>query len=410
MHWRELESAGAEPARRARPAPQPAAPDVARLLALQRTAGNAAVGRMLARVKATTLGGEWNADPYAEWDHPQRLAKGVDIRLEFTPNLNAAADKIGLTQSIKAVKGNEQYRPTDDVKAAHAQEKLSVTGGAQKDWMIDRRYGNTNPIYGADDIPNTTGKTLGDTTFNEQQPGFSQLFERGVTDKAVLCDTPMRPVPLAANARMEFETTALAIAGPQKDSYYGSVTWGWTTNSNGVLAPIPFARKSAGNPTASFTESAQIWNQTSNKVRHGMQPKTLSGNEKVVYELQTWMSTQASELNIQIPLPGPEGPFLLPPKALFKAMKKAATQTLTPFSGQLATGAYGKLADAYNAQALNARRGEAAVTLTTLKTALDKMDNATGYWKSAQLKAKHFTPILKTIEGHQALVEDRRAG
>jgi hypothetical protein len=141
-----------------------------------------------------------------------------------------------------------------------------------------------------------------------------------------------------------------------------------------------------------------------------MQPKTLSGNEKVVYELQTWMSTQASELNIQIPLPGPEGPFLLPPKALFKAMKKAATQTLTPFSGQLATGAYGKLADAYNAQALNARWGEAAVTLTTLKTALDKMDNATGYWKSAQLKAKHFTPILKTIEGHQALVEDRRAG
>src|SRR3954471_18495304 len=157
MRWRDHAGAGAEPARRARPGLPPMPADVACVLALQRTAGNGAVGRMLARAKATTLGGEWNADPYAEWDHPKRLSKGVDIRLEFTPNANATADKIGLTQAIKAVKGTEQYRSTSEPEAAHAQEKLSVPSGAEKNWMIDRRHGNTNPIYGADDIPDTRG-------------------------------------------------------------------------------------------------------------------------------------------------------------------------------------------------------------------------------------------------------------
>jgi len=205
---------------------------------------------------------------------------------------------------------------------------------------------------------------------------------------------------------MEFETTAVAISGPQKDMYYGSVTWGWVTDGSGTLSLIPFTRKSAGNPTGSFTESAQIWNATSNKPRQGMRQNPQSQK----WEPQVWMSTDAGEANLQIPIPGPEGPFVLPPKALFKAMKKAATQTLTPFSGQLATGTYGRLADAYNADAANASWAEAEQTLTTLKTALDKMNNAKGYWKSAALKAQYFTPILKAVEGHQAVVADKRAG
>jgi hypothetical protein len=304
MRSRDRVSAGTEPAREPRRGPSPVPPHVAGLLALQRTAGNAAVGRMLARDKATTWGGEWNAAPYEEWSHPTLVAgepvsKGVDIRLEFTPNANAKADKIGLVQSIKAVKGTEQYRPADDPVAASAQEKLSVTVGAEKDWAIDRRFPNTNPIYGADDIQDTTGATLADTTFTKQKSGYSQLFERGKTDKAVVCDTPMRPTPLAPNARMEFETTAIALTGPQKDTYYGSVTWGWTTDGNGRLVPIPFARKSERNPTASFIESAKVWNASSNRFRHGVRPKPGGGG----LEAYGRMSDSPSEKNIQIPIP-----------------------------------------------------------------------------------------------------------
>jgi hypothetical protein len=314
MRSRDRVSAGTESAREPRRGLSPVSSHVARLLALQRTAGNAAVGRMLARDRATTWGGEWNAEPYEEWHNPQQhdagtalagepISEGVDIRLAFTPNANATADKIGLVQSIKAVKdtpqGTEQYRPVSEPVAASAQEQLSVPGGAQKDWAIDRRFPNTNPIYGADDIQDTTGKTLADTTFNNQEPGFSQLFERGVTDKAVVCDTPMRPTPLAANARMEFETTAIALTGPDKDTYYGSVTWGWTTDGNGRLVPIPFVRKSDRNPTASFTESAKIWNASSNRFRPAMRPNPVTTR----YEKYIRMSDEPKEKNIQIPIP-----------------------------------------------------------------------------------------------------------
>ena len=379
---------------------------MAALLALQRSAGNAAVGRMLARVKATSYGGEWNADPYEKWDHEKGLSKGVDIRLEFTPNLNATADRIGLTQSIKAVKGTEQYRPADDDLSAHAQEKRSVTKGPEKDWMIDRMRGNPNPIYGADAIDDTRGKSLGDTTFKQQEEGKSQLFERGRTDKAVVTDTPMRALPLAANARLEFETTAVALDDDKPGRYYGSVVWGWMTDGAGVLSKIPFALKRVGNPSSDFVESAKVWNATSNTPKKGVRQNPASQK----YEVQVWMSDDESDKNLQIPMPSPEGPFVLPPKALYKAMKKNAKAKLTPLSGKLPVSDYGKLVAAYNGHTANERWDKADGTLTKLKVALDKLDSATGYWKSATLKAQYFTPILKAVEGHQALIAQKLRG
>jgi hypothetical protein len=71
---------------------------------------------------------------------------------------------------------------------------------------------------------------------------------------------------------------------------------------------------------------------------------------------------------------------------------------------------YGRLVNSYNAQAAQAKWDDAAQTLATLKAELDKMDTAKGYWKSAALKGQYFTPILKAVEGHQTLVDDKRAG
>ena len=55
---------------------------------------------------------------------------------------------------------------------------------------------------------------------------------------------------------------------------------------------------------------------------------TLAADKLAVHlcpRTKAWMSDSESDQNLQIPLPGPEGPFVLTPKALFKAMKKAAT-------------------------------------------------------------------------------------
>ena len=175
-----------------------------------------------------------------------------------------------------------------------------MPSGAEKDWAIDRRVPNTNPIYAADEIQGTTGKTLADTTFKTEKPGHSQLFESGVSDKAVVCDTPMRPTPLEANARMEFETTAVALTDQPKATYYGSVTWGWTTDDNGRLSPIPFARKSERNPTASFTEAAEVWNKSSNRFT-----KARAWNP-VTNKLEHFIRMSEADIDKNIQIPGPE--------------------------------------------------------------------------------------------------------
>jgi hypothetical protein len=58
-----------------------------------------------------------------------------------------------------------------------------------------------------------------------------------------------------------FETTALAIAGNQKGTFYGSVEWGWT-KSVADLYPnlLDFKVKSENVPSPIFMEAARLWN------------------------------------------------------------------------------------------------------------------------------------------------------
>jgi hypothetical protein len=59
---------------------------------------------------------------------------------------------------------------------------------------------------------------------------------------------------------MIFETTALAIDGKQKGTYYGSVSWGFKINDGGGAVLEPLAVASAGDPTAKMRKVIQNWN------------------------------------------------------------------------------------------------------------------------------------------------------
>jgi hypothetical protein len=60
-----------------------------------------------------------------------------------------------------------------------------------------------------------------------------------------------------------FETTALALDGAQKGTYYGSVKWGWETDGSGTLKKVDLALISAGMPSANFLAAATQWNSAS---------------------------------------------------------------------------------------------------------------------------------------------------
>lgn len=84
-----------------------------------------------------------------------------------------------------------------------------------------------------------------------------------------LNDAPMLSTR-TKDAEQLFETTALAIKGNQEGTYYGSVQWGWRTDSKGNFSVIPFELQSQGTPSSSFLKAAEIWNtgQTSAKEKN----------------------------------------------------------------------------------------------------------------------------------------------
>jgi hypothetical protein len=92
------------------------------------------------------------------------------------------------------------------------------------------------------------------------------------------------------NSSQIFESTALALEGPQKDTTYGSVQWGWKRDGGGSFSKLPFTIKTIGVPTATFQRAAEIWNNT----------KTSTGADvikiPVVHALQPTPGTEVKEV------------------------------------------------------------------------------------------------------------------
>lgn len=225
-----------------------------------------------------TSGGEWKPLIYSEYNGVANDGKtplrGVDIKLEFAPNDTVQAEKIGLTQSILSLEQGEPHFLGDDVREKAINKTRVIPEGPYKGTSIDRipTNGLNNPIYGAEAL--AAGKTLEDTTMPAQNEDtreeaksvggiFNRLGKRTQeeTVSAVLSDTPRRQAPLAANSRQEFETTALALKGPDIGKYYGSVKWGWHTDAEGKFTKIDLAVVKEGNPSEQFAAAAEQWNK-----------------------------------------------------------------------------------------------------------------------------------------------------
>jgi hypothetical protein len=204
------------------------------------------------------------------------IAVGVEVFLRFTPNAKVDATKIGLSQSVKTQVGGHAV-PIDATKRSQ-----QVKTGPNKGYVIDRESDRRNPLYAAGSDRETNEDTLGAYSTpspvrpllpDERRPGVTGEGYAGwgqhghrkheasgwTASPAELHDSPTLNTRQAGASTL-FETTAIAIEGAQKDTYYGSVSWGMQTDAEGKLSKVELAKASDAVPTQNFMAAAKQWN------------------------------------------------------------------------------------------------------------------------------------------------------
>ena len=225
--------------------------------------------------KAKTSAGEFVADPYDAMVQPGYrgivTGYGADITIKFKANERVDAEKIAFVQTALSVKDDKVHNKYEGEKKKVAESRMLSPGKSGAGVHIDQLPDVATPLYGmagnrGDDLANPEPhKRL--TTF-----GWHYKNARGKLENedAMMHDEPDLTsgdrYTAAADVMNEewhqrFETTALAIAGNQKGTFYGSVEWGWT-KSVADLYPnlLDFKVKSENVPSPIFMEAARLWN------------------------------------------------------------------------------------------------------------------------------------------------------
>jgi hypothetical protein len=240
-----------------------------------------------------TSGGSWSTPTYsarASGTGAVGDRVGCSIELHFTPNelVEAPADGIGITQSVKSMKSTTRGGARDTFAPPSDPGKAMVTLGAgsgDPGRGIDRNIypsdpggpggaraiPNTNPMYGVynpgagaggvSTSLNDNTPSVGATQFGSHVRKPDGTFEAPVD--AVLDDSPNRRLESEGQTfEQTFEATALVMSGPLANTYLGSVAWGYASTEDGVsnLTPPAITVVSQGNPSALFNEAATKWN------------------------------------------------------------------------------------------------------------------------------------------------------
>jgi len=209
---------------------------------------------------------------------------GCEIYLRFTPGDTVDASKIAMVQTLKPTKEGVLDAPNA------GKTRQAVTSGVGKDFYIDQYAGTRNPLYATTNPPASDKENMAawpedpkvekmteDERKKSDETGKKGQLYKGigqhgyrkkdganwVTKDVELRDRPNRPDSVGKkNSGQYFETTALAVEGTQKDSYYGSVQWGWERDASATFKLVDFKIVSMGVPSANFMAAAQKWNSS----------------------------------------------------------------------------------------------------------------------------------------------------
>ncbi|WP_339734491.1 DUF4157 domain-containing protein [uncultured Sunxiuqinia sp.] len=239
--------------------------------------------------KQSTHFGEFIDESYTTIKNSGGKEIGVDMYMKFKPGNKVDAKLIGMVQSVRSVDKGKPVSLNTTVKdrsitSKDAKTISSPVIGTDEAVHIDQADYNRNPLYAVEKASKSDTKlSQGATPSSVSKMTAAELAASTVTGKnykgwgehgyryksgkawkskdAELHDAPMQP-GRSKNAEQLFETTALAIDGTQKGTYYGSVQWGWRTDSKAKFSRIPFAVQSQGTPSSTFLKAAEIWNTT----------------------------------------------------------------------------------------------------------------------------------------------------
>ena len=221
----------------------------------------------------STYGGDWSTSTYE--DYSQGNLRGALIVIHFAPNSTVDADKIGLTQTVKAIqtkkgesKGSPMYggdkqrgdRALDDGTnldkgAGQSSPFFADNGASWKEAQVDA-IGET---YGGSDLSNTAKAQI--KSARNAQPVSQFGARHGDTVKdATLRDRSKQEWSEGDTISCTFETTAVAVSGEQEGVYYGSVTWGYDVSADGKITRHPLKVERMGTPSETFAKAAGKWN------------------------------------------------------------------------------------------------------------------------------------------------------
>ncbi|HKR10842.1 MAG TPA: hypothetical protein VJT15_02200 [Pyrinomonadaceae bacterium] len=203
----------------------------------------------------TTAGGTWTAVEYnSKMGAQDPTARGLHIKLEFTPNHTVDATRIVLVQTVTAIKNDQIYY-----------KDQSVANRARFHVSIDQTGDSASPEYAAAGGP-TSGGAFGRAPVQNAagQHGYryKPWFQAWRVQSAWLTDNPhMRGI--TGFSQQRFETTAIAAEGTDRGRYYGSVRWGWVWRPGTAVKLIPLEVINPGyGASQQFRESAKQWNIT----------------------------------------------------------------------------------------------------------------------------------------------------
>ena len=205
----------------------------------------------------TTAGGTWHTTKYIAKD------VGADIELEFSAADPVYEEQIGLVQTVKTecTKDGKRVPEFNDRhnEALSRPDDPKLPPGAAID-QKQKDYLKTNPLYANQGGTEPKQLTDGPTSPGFGRHGFRRPVEVGPVHEqpAQLKDNPDRSLEFPEQEwKQTFEVAALALDGPFKDVYLGSVAWGWERRwdperRRGVsqASPFPIAVVRHGNPSS----------------------------------------------------------------------------------------------------------------------------------------------------------------
>jgi hypothetical protein len=205
---------------------------------------------------AGTFDNDLQYDLKSENDGKGQGAYGSPIQIRFTPKSIVRADKVALVQTALSTWNDQPWFIGNEAQSKATEARSTPTGTHIDQPSISSNtplVAMKNPPSGMDLAASVPGKNakFGIPSSKDPESRKAWMFD----------PAGLGPIPDEVAVSQGLETAALAVSGPQKGVYYGSVRWGWDKPAGAKTATLnPFQSASKDAPSTEFSRTSELWN------------------------------------------------------------------------------------------------------------------------------------------------------